>query len=352
MKDAREIDFLIVGQGLAGSAVAMRALAANYRIVVIDNPSANRASVVAPGLFNPITGQRNLKTWMADKVFPALHEFYDDVQRLTGRRFFYPMAMYKPFLSVEEQNDWVARSAEDRFAGYIASVDTSPLFGGKVNEPFGGITLLQAGYLDTRAYLEAVRLHLRARNAYREETFSYELLTAGEDRMRYGDIKARKVVFCQGVDNASNPWFKGVPVKSLKGEFLTVQCDWRNDVILNRGVYVVPGPRPNEWRVGGTYNRNDHRAEVTAWARNEIVSRLDELIRIPYTVTGQHWGVRPVSPDRRPIMGAHPENDSLIIFNGLGAKGVSLAPYFSGVLIRWLERKGTIHKEADVSRFN
>lgn len=352
VKDAREIDFLIIGQGLAGSAVAMHALARDYRIMVFDQPVANRSSAVAAGLFNPITGRKTLKTWMADAIFPALHQYYREAEQKTGKRFFYPMPMYRPFSTVEEQNEWMGKSAEGRFSGYISSVTPSPSFGEEVNDPFGGMVLRQTGYIDTKAYLGAVREYLRARSAYEEGVFDFDKLTPGTDSVQYGPVSAKKVIFCQGVENASNPWFRNLPVKSLKGEFVTLQCGWKNDVILNRGVYLVPGTHAGEWRAGATYNRDDHSPEISAWARREITSGLDDLIRLPYTVTGQYWGLRPTTPDRRPILGSHLEYDALIIFNGLGAKGVSLAPYFSEVLIRWLEKKGTIHREADVSRFN
>jgi glycine/D-amino acid oxidase-like deaminating enzyme len=115
---------------------------------------------------------------------------------------------------------------------------------------------------------------------------------------------------------------------------------------------MVPGAVMEEWRVGATYNRNDDRPEITSLARNELLEKLEDLIRMPYTVIGQQWGVRPTTPDRKPVIGKHPEFNPLIIFNGFGTKGVSLAPYFSEVLIRWMENKGTINKEADVTRFN
>jgi glycine oxidase len=44
-------------------------------------------------------------------------------------------------------------------------------------------------------------------------------------------------------------------------------------------------------------------------------------------------------------------DDRLIIFNGLGTKGVSLAPYFSDILVRQLENGVPLTKEVDVTRF-
>lgn len=352
MNGELEIDLLIVGQGLAGSAVAMRAMARDYRILVMDEPSQNHSSIVAAGLFNPITGRKNAKTWLADEIFPSLHDFYSGVERLTGKKFFHPMSVYRPFVSIEEQNEWMAKSADEAYAPFIAGVSMARTYQDKVNDPFGGIALKQSGYLNTRGFLDAVREYLRERAAFQARTFEAAKLEPGDDFVRYENIKAKKIVFCQGVRNASNPWFKTFRINSLKGEFLTMQCAWGNDVILNRGVYMVPGTRIHEWRVGATYNRDDQTPENTAWARKEIRTKLEDLIRMPYTVTGQQWGVRPTTPDRKPVIGAHPKHPSLIIFNGFGTKGVSLAPYFSEVLIRWMEKKGTINKEADVTRFN
>jgi glycine/D-amino acid oxidase-like deaminating enzyme len=69
-------------------------------------------------------------------------------------------------------------------------------------------------------------------------------------------------------------------------------------------------------------------------------------------VVAQEWGIRPTTIDRRPIIGCHPLYKNLVIFNGLGTKGVSLAPYFSAQVAQWLEGKGEILKEVNIKRFN
>lgn len=352
MNDTAELDLLIVGQGLAGSAVAIRALQTNYRILVLDEPSENISSAVAAGLFNPVTGRKMIKTWLANEIFPSLHRYYEDAERLTGGKFFFPMPIYRAFVSVEEQNEWIAKGADDTYRDYVAGVSAHPGHGEKVKDAFGGITLKQCGYLDTRRYLDSVRHYLTGKGAYATGKFDAGKLEIGRNSVCYGGLRAKKVVFCQGVANASNPWFRYLPIRPLKGEFLTIQSDWEKRVILNRGVYMVPGQRLGEWRVGATFARDDHSIEVTSRAREELSRKLEDLIRIPFTVTGQQSGFRPTTPDRRPMLGAHPEHKSLIIFNGLGTKGVSLAPYFSEVLIRWVENKGKINEDADVSRFN
>src|SRR5687768_7128475 len=114
MKKASEVDLIIIGQGLAGSAVAMRALARGFQIRVFDQPSENRCSLIAAGMFNALTGRKMLKSWFADALFPSLHQFYQQVELLTGSRFFYPMPVYRPLLSIEEQNEWMGKSSDEK----------------------------------------------------------------------------------------------------------------------------------------------------------------------------------------------------------------------------------------------
>lgn len=351
MKDAVEIDYLIVGQGLAGSALAMRALSRNHKVIVLDTPSQNHSSLVAAGLFNPVTGRNQVRTWLADEIFPSLFQFYREAERVTGGNFFHEIPLHRPFASVEEQNEWMAKSSDDSYARYIDSLSTTKNTDPAIEEPFGGVTLKQTGYVSTGSYLRAVRKYLESKGAFREVKFAPEELVVKKDHVWLGSIRARRIIFCQGVQNESNPWFSNVPIKPLKGEFLTIQCRWKKNVILNRGVYMVPDSDSEEWRVGSTYNWNDQSPGPTPRARDEINQKLKVFFRLPFTITGQKWGFRPSTPDRKPTLGGHPTYSSLVIFNGLGSKGVSLAPYFSEVLIRWMENEGMIQKEADVTRF-
>ncbi|HYI79043.1 MAG TPA: FAD-binding protein, partial [Chryseolinea sp.] len=112
MRSLNKIDFIIVGQGLAGSALALQLLKRNKKILVIDRIVANSPSRIAVGLFNPITGRHMIKTWLADRLFPCLHQFYREAEVSTRHRFFYPLSLYRPFSTIEEQNEWMAKSAD------------------------------------------------------------------------------------------------------------------------------------------------------------------------------------------------------------------------------------------------
>jgi glycine/D-amino acid oxidase-like deaminating enzyme len=78
---------------------------------------------------------------------------------------------------------------------------------------------------------------------------------------------------------------------------------------------------------------------------------LKELIRLPYEIVDQNWGIRPTTPDRRPLLGSHPTYENRVILNGFGTKGVSLAPFFSGQLAAWLEGESEITPEVNIRRY-
>ena len=107
----------------------------------------------------------------------------------------------------------------------------------------------------------------------------------------------------------------------------------------------------NQWRVGSTYNFHDNEPVVTESSRKELEEKVNAITQFPYAVISQHWGIRPTTPDRRPILGEHPAMKSVFVLNGLGTKGVSLAPYFSEVLIRLTENRQSLNKEVDIERY-
>lgn len=347
LNSSASYDYILVGQGLAGSCLAVQLLKRGRRILVIDQYDEHAASSVAAGLFNPITGRLMTKTWKADVLFPYLHEFYRDAERLTGMQFFFPMPLYRPFLSIEEQNEWMGKSAGAEMTDYIHSIHTAPVNQTWVKNNFGGLTLKQCGYLNTVKFMGAVKNILRQQAALQEQFFDERELIFTSAGVEYAGIRAAKIIFCQGVKALSGKLFSWLPIRPLKGETLSIQTDHIISTIYNRGVYIVPGI----WKVGATYNAKDQTPAVTEHARTELTEKLDELISFPYKIITQSWGMRPTTPDRKPILGPHPEHPEAVIFNGLGTKGVSLAPYFSGVLAAWLENKAPINKEVDIERY-
>ncbi|MBX2947172.1 MAG: FAD-binding oxidoreductase [Cyclobacteriaceae bacterium] len=343
----KKADYIIVGQGLAGSCLALQLLFRKKRVLVIDRVKEHSATRVAAGLFNPITGRQMVKTWLADELFPYLHTFYPKAENFLASKFFFPMPLYRPFISVEEQNEWMGRSADSTYSSYFQQLYVTSQLGHQVKNPYGGLLLKQCGYVDTSAFTNALRDYLRHTDSLLDEDFAAIDLKLEHDAVVYKDWQASRVIFCTGDSTSNTPYFSWLPIKPLKGETLTLATDEQVDMIYNRGVYVVP----TLWKAGATYNIHDVTPGTTEAGRIELMVKLRDLIVFPYTITNQHWGFRPTTPDRRPILGPHPVYSQIVIFNGLGTKGVSLAPYFSDELTCWMENGQPINQSVSVSRY-
>jgi glycine oxidase len=349
---SEKVDFLIVGQGLAGSVLALQLFQAGKRVVLLGKKE-NHSSRVAAGLFNPVTGKNLSKTWMANEVFAQLHSFYQEAEHLTKSSFFHPFAIYRPFLSIEEQNEWMGKSVSPEWAPFIKKVFSGSTHWEGVNDTLGGLLLQQTGFVDTNTFLDAVRNFFLQQACYTCDPFDHAVLQVFEEEVVYKSWTAAKIIFCEGTESLSNPYFYWIPIRPLKGETLTVEASLPKDAILNRGVYAVP-QAANRYKIGATYEAKDLSPSITENGRAELEDKFSEIFSLPYSLVGQAWGYRPTSPDRRPIMGEHPAQKNVLVFNGLGTKGVSLAPFSGHALTEFLRTgiRSPTYAEMDVSRYN
>ncbi len=345
----KKADYIIVGQGLAGTCLAVVLMRRSRRVVIIDPNEAVTSSRVAAGLYNPVTGRKMVKTWMADRLFPYLTDFYTDLEELTGAKFLNTTGIYRPFISLEEQNEWMGKSASEEFRQYIRKVHCQSR-SERINDPFGGLELAQAGYLKVATFLGAMHDHFRAREMLRAGNFVFDRLIIHQNTVEYEGITAKRIIFCDGSSWEHNTYFNWLPFRPVKGEVLEIKCDLEVNFIVNRGVFCVPLSK-NMFRVGSNYDNNDHSWTPTERAKAEIEEKLRALINVPFETVYQKAGVRPSSKDRRPYIGLHPANEALGVFNGLGTKGVSLAPFFGEHFACYLEDGKELYKEVNISRY-
>ena len=333
-------DYLIIGQGLAGSCLALELLRRGKRVLVLDREDSHSASRVAAGMFNPITSKVRSLTWNAEVLFPHLTKFYTEAEHVTSSRFFYPLPIYRPFPSASDQVGWDHVSPE-----YLKAVHTRSAYGDFVRDPFGGIELSRSGHVDTRAFVMAVKNYLRSLGCLMED---HSPVNMDGQFLKFCRSIAGRVVFCEGVQVTVNPLFRWLPISKLKGEVLDVEVDLPKDVLFNRSVYLVPAL--NGFRAGSTYDRNVIEGNTDAGV-NDIEVRLRQLLTRSFNTIAKDWGFRPVVRDRRPVIGAHPEEKDVFIFNGLGTKGVSLAPWSAACLAGWMEGTESLPEEVNISRF-
>lgn len=344
------VDYLIVGQGIGGSILTEHLINAGKRVKVIDDPSFSNSSKVAGGLYNPITGRKMVKTWNCDSLFEYLTPFYKTLEQKLALSFFHNTPIYRPFYSTEEYNEWMGKSADSYYEKYIRSINGESRYGQHLHDDYGGILLNESGYLDTKKFVLGYRTFLKNSDLLIEDAFDYTQMNVSDSGVYYKGIQAGKIIFSEGRLQSDNPYFNWLPLKPVKGELIWIKSKEKIDVIYNRGVFLIPLGN-GVCKVGATYHHEKLDELVTEKGQNELVRRLRKLIHFDYEVIDQKAGVRPATIDRKPFIGRHPKHKNVIAFNGLGAKGVSLAPYYANQIVRHLESNAELDAEVNIERF-
>lgn len=341
---------LVIGQGLAGTLLSSALEEHSIDFKLIDQPDITHSSRVAAGLFNPVTGRKMVLTWKAPELFPLLHKRYRQLEQRLNTTFLYDIPIYRPFIDRAEQNDWEARQADPVFAPFISEVVTRPIHAGQVINPFGGLRLKQAGWLDIPALLESWRDFLADSNRLMAVEFKEDQLEQEEGGWRYDGEHFTHVVYCNGKTISESKYWHWLPMRPVKGEILDIEAEVLLPEVINRGVFFLPLP-DGGYRAGSTYHQQDLSLVPTEQGKKEILDKLDKLISMPYRVKNQRVGIRPATKDRRPLVGSHPVHQTLMVVNGLGTKGVSLAPYCAEAMLALLKREDLPDAAINTDRF-
>ena len=83
-----------------------------------------------------------------------------------------------------------------------------------------------------------------------------------------------------------------------------------------------------------------------------MIEKLKNVINVPYKIIEQSAGIRPTTNDRRPFVGVHSQYTRLAVLNGLGTRGVMVAPSMAKNLFNLLDKGEDLDVEIDIKRFN
>ncbi len=345
-------DYILVGQGIAGSLLSWFLMQHNQKVLVIDKFNPSSASKIASGIIKPITGRRFVKTWLADELLPFSLDVYRNFEAFFNERFFYPATFTKLFDSVKEQNDWSARCESDDYKPYLTNSNLVYLDKEKVKNNFGGFEINGGYRLEPEKFLMLYRAYLQSKNALIDEEFSFADLTVTDTVVTYKDHQAQKIIFCEGANAIHNPYFKFLPFQLAKGECLYLDIkDFYPDKILNSEIILMPLPEKDRYYLGATHEWHFDDDQPTEKGRNELMGNLNATINVPVEIKDHKGAIRPTVKDRRPFMGFHPDFANVGIFNGMGTKGISLAPYFGKHFTESMLNQTPLMKEVDIKRF-
>jgi len=342
-------DHIIVGQGIAGSVLAMKLLGKEKNILVIDESSLSSCSKIAAGLYNPIVFKRLTKSWNIDLLLPSATNFYVEAEKILGQQFFFQKNILKFFAEEQERILWEKKSKQLEGEYLLAEINNDPINGIKQEGHYSEVK--KAGYLDVSLFLSAVKNLLLEKKIYLEEKFEYDKLRFKSNSVLYKEFEAKKIIFCEGYKAIDNPYFPKDAFKLTKGELLIVRIkNLPEERIINKGVFILPIGN-HTFKVGATYEWDEINEEPSTKGKNELIEKFEKIISSPYQILEHKAGIRPTIDDRRPVIGTHPAHAQISFLNGMGTKGVMLAPYYSNELIEHIETGETINNEVNVTRF-
>ena len=343
------LDYLIVGSGLAGIAFAEKALHENKTIVLFDNESQS-SSKIAGGLYNPVILKRFSEVWQAQEQLKLLDDFYQILESKLKIKVDYKIPILRKFFSIEEQNNWFAASDNKNLAPFLSLDLLSKKYKG-IQSPFDYGQVLHTGYVDTATLLDAYKEYLNQNNQLLQETFDYNALIIQIDCIEYKNVKAKNIVFAEGFGMHSNPFFNYLPLDGTKGELFIIKApDLDLDVIINTSVFILPLGN-HLFKVGATYNWKDKTNLPSEEGKFELLARINEILDCDFEIIEHFAGVRPTVRDRKPLIGTHPIQERMHILNGLGTRGVMLAPAMAKALFEFIENQIPLDKEIDIKRF-
>ena len=345
------VDFLIAGQGLAGSLLALELLKHNIDFRIIDPDEEITSSRIAAGIIHPISGRRLIKTWNADQMIPAAFRIYKEIALKIDSDFFYPVRLIEIYQSNHHRNDWMGRSGDPSMTQYIGNEIAASDFSKAVIAPFGGISILQSGWMDVKKFVGACRFYFKKKNLLIDGNINDSEVTIFNHQVIWKNVLAQKLIFCNGYKGIQSDFFKNLPFLLSKGEIMEIEAkELHTNDLLNRGIYIVPTSE-NRYKVGATFSWNELNQLPSQSARNFLSDELRKITTAPFSILNHMAAIRPTTKDRRPFIGLHSASPSIGIFNGMGTKGVMMAPYYAEQFVRHLIANGSLEKEVSITRF-
>lgn len=273
---------------------------------------------------------------------------YQDIEQHIQIAIDEKLAVCRKFDSIEEQNNWFTAADKPILSDFLDTNITT-----NTNEAIlaskGLGTVKHTGRIQVELLLDAYKNSLG--DDYHEATFQHDALSIQPDYVIYDNLKAKRVVFCEGFGIKNNPYFSYLPLNGTKGELLVIKApELQLNYVYKASVFIIP-LKDDRYIVGATYNWTDKTNVPTVEARQELLDKLNKCILCDYEVIDQTAGIRPTVIDRRPLLGTHPKYNHLAVLNGMGTRGVMLAPVYAKKLYDYLEHEIPLDKEVAIARF-
>lgn len=192
------VDFIIVGQGLAGTLLASELFRRNKTFIAFDDPDQPKASAVAAGLINPVVFRRMTKSWLVDDAFLQMETTYRQLKDLLKEEFYFPTNILK-ILREDETVFWKEKAFANRLTTYLDAEPELNFRNKHISAAYSFGCVNTAGRLDIQKLISSFYEFLNRHNLLRSEKFDIEKLAFNAGLVSYKDLTAKRVLFCPSI---------------------------------------------------------------------------------------------------------------------------------------------------------
>lgn len=343
------VDFLIIGQGIAGSTLALHLVDRGKSVLVVDRQDSGSSTRVAAGLVTPLTGKGMNPAWQQERCLAEAGHFYHKLEKESGRKFFHSQPVVRLFSDEKQRQKWEGKKEE-------MSAWAKPVEDLSIETPHGAIQMDAGAWLDTKVFLREVAERLQSLDAWRKDDFSEDDVTFDSEGVHWKDVVAEKIILCLGAYGlGKGGWFGNVPHRSAKGEVLTIWLDGVDEGMRYHANGWIAPRGGGVWKAGANYNWDQLDSTPTEKGKEEILTKLSAWVTTPIEVIGHEAapievigheaGVRPIIRNSQPVVGLHPDRPQVGFFNGLGSKGTLMAPAVADHFADFLCGDAEIHPD-------
>ncbi len=344
---------MVIGAGIAGAAAARELARAGQRVLLLDpGQPGGEASGAAAGMLAPQIEATHEDTGLplalaARDAYPALiAELAAAGHAVAFNRSAILLVAFDDDRERELRGSVTAQRSMGLDADWLDGAELRRRQPGVGPEALGALLAPHDGSVDNVELCAALAADALRHGAALERAAAVGLVTRGgrvhgvrtQDRVHEAPV----VVLAAG---AWSPLMEGLPrplpIEPVRGQMAAVS--WPRDiprtVLFGRGAYVVP--RGSEALLGSTMEKAGFVKGTTplglAHIRQETTRLLPALAAAQLTRT---WsGLRPMTPDHRPILGLDPDVAGLVYDTGHGRNGILLGP-LCGRIVRDLIVQG------------
>lgn len=348
----KQVDYLIIGQGISGSFLSYFLLEKGASVIVIDESTEHTASKVASGMINPVTGRIVVTTWMIQELLTFAKDTYSKIGKKLSENFISDKNILTIPPTLQMQEALEKRINEKNTFIHEITKTESVLLLENFHFYFQPKKIRQALLINIQLFLSSWKNYLEKSGCLEKYSFDFGALSLKKDGIEYKNLQAKKIIFCNGIETFNySPW-KNLPFTITKGEALIASIPGLDKNYLYKSGSLSIAPWQNDtWWIGSSFEHEFQDAQPSEKFRAKKENELKQLLKIPFTITGHLSSLRPGCIERKPFVGIHPNLPSMGILNGMGTKGCSLAPFFANQFSDYLLFGKPIDPLADVERF-